>query len=142
MKALKTALVAASMIGLTGLAQADEVWSSEVGNIVFLSELETGEAILGAPVGEGMMVRMIFPGLAGNYDDRSMHDGIWISPGSFGTEACGISVVDPETGETSNYWGRAQIIFTSTGYPSDIILTAGVCFGEREEMLFGEALNQ
>ncbi|HBH90810.1 hypothetical protein [Ponticaulis sp.] len=141
MKAIKTALIAASAFGLAGAAHADEVWSSDEGNIVFLSELETGEAIIGAPVGN-TMIRMIFPGLAGNYDNRSMHDGVWISSSSFGTEPCSISVQDPETGETSAYWGRAQMIFTSTGYPSDIVLTAGVCFGDPEEMLFGEALNQ
>ena len=56
MKAIKTALIAASAFGLAGAAHADEVWSSDEGNIVFLSELETGEAIIGAPVGNTMRI--------------------------------------------------------------------------------------
>ncbi|MAI91897.1 hypothetical protein [Ponticaulis sp.] len=135
-------LVAATTLGLSGAAMADEVWSSERGNIVFLAELETGEAIIGAPVGDSM-IRMIFPGLAFNYENRGMHNGIWIADDMVGTlPECDFSIVDPQTGVSSSSWGRAEILFFEKGYPSDIILTAGTCFGEPEEMLSGTALNQ
>jgi len=51
---------------------ADEVWTSDMGQIVYEAE-EGGAAIFSFTNVDAYPARLIIPGLAGNYSDRSSH---------------------------------------------------------------------
>lgn len=126
MKRTITALALAA--GLAALpALADEVWSSEIGEIIY--EDDIGEyAVLSFP-GDGGEVRYLafIEGLGLNYDDRGRHDGYWTGPSGDGFVSCPVSITD-HTGESTDNWGRVEMIFLDTGFPSAFIAQRGACF--------------
>ena len=62
------------------MAVADEYWDTELGRIIYEADVE-GQAILSFPTDSGISLMAYFPGLAGNYEHRNVHHGIWIMPG-------------------------------------------------------------
>jgi len=126
-----TALVAAP-------AMADEVWSSDIGEIIYEDDLYNGQAVLSYPLpgdGENDVRGLAFvDDLALNYDDRGVHSGIWIEPGN-SQPGCATAVLDPTTNQPSNHWGRIEVIFLTQAFPSGFVVKRGDCFEEPWDVL-------
>lgn len=122
---MKKGLTLAAAFALaTTAATADEVWTSSIGDIVYLAEID-GTAIFTYPVQpEGSVGWLYFPGLAGNYDNRGQHLGYWIAPGE---GACPAKLTGVD-GTTSNNWGQLMIVFHSPGFPASWTMVSGNCF--------------
>ncbi len=122
-KSCPAALAIAALLPFT--AAADEVWTTPFGEVIY--EQDMGDvAILSYPAGEKMRGHAYFPGLGGNFDDRSVHWGYWIEPRE---GPCGATMTGPD-GVSSTAWGRAVIIWDESGFPSAFTGLGGECFGE------------
>ncbi|NQY98121.1 MAG: hypothetical protein HRT82_13280 [Henriciella sp.] len=96
----------------SGWAIADEVWSTEIGDVIYEIDLENGMAVLSYPTDmEEIRGRAYVSGLAGVYTGRTGYEGIWIEPA---TEAgtCDVEMVAPDSGEASNNWGRIRVVLS------------------------------
>jgi hypothetical protein len=133
-KLLASAALAAS--ALTGLANADETWSTEIGTVVYESDLPNGQAVWSYPVeGSEWRGRAFIVGLAGAFEDRTGYTGYWMEAGSDdGKSGCEVEVRDPETENTSDVWGRIKIAFVDDG---TWVALRGDCFEEPTDMLVG-----
>lgn len=105
-------------------ALADEVWDTPEGQVVYLEDAK-GLAIWQIASDQGEL-RLYFPGLAGNFDNRSMHEGFWID--SAGT-VCGSTLTGPD-GHAGTSWGRLIIVFDGPTFASNWTLLRGECFGD------------
>lgn len=139
MKRALTGLATAAVLFVSGTALADEVWTSDIGDIVYEDDVDT-YAVLSFP-GDGGEVRYLafIDGLAFNYDDRSRHDGYWTGPSGDGDVTCPVSITDAY-GETTDNWGRLEVLFVETGYPSAIVAQRGACFDTPKDMLVAKPL--
>lgn len=122
-------------------AWADEAWDTPEGPIVYLSD-EVDTAVFSFDASDGE-VRFYFPGLAGNYENRDVHNGYWVKvdsvPSDQGTlQTCGIGMVGLD-GFESDQWGTATVIFQTPSYPSDFVITAGACTEAHDRALPGLA---
>ncbi len=125
--------IAASVLALTSLVsalQADEVWSSGTGQIVYLAD-EYGSAILSYVDTDGTAGEMVFPGLAGNFTDRGVHDGYWVGASDLN---CAAGLGRPG-GVASLSWGRATIAFDNPGFPAAFTVLLGDCDGALDRSL-------
>jgi len=125
--------VAGAVALMASAVQADEVWTSELGDVIYEDEIE-GQAILSFPTENGARGRMYFPGLAGNFDDRSVHVGYWILPGPAEC-ASDMTALD---GWTSGDWGRVTIAFDGPAFPTSWTAIFGRCFDALEYPVRGE----
>ena len=82
----KPLLPALAALSLAAPALADEVWSSDYGQIVYLAD-EYGAAILSFTDYDGMTGELVFPGLAGNFTERDVHHGYWIGQSDWHCDA-------------------------------------------------------
>ncbi|MCT4559219.1 MAG: hypothetical protein N4A61_14310 [Pelagimonas sp.] len=123
MTAKHIALTVALGLGAT-MAQADESWMSDMGRLIYQSE-ENGAAIFSFTNVDAYPAELIIPGLAGNYDNRGVHEAYWIGQGA-GT--CPAFMARPGGQSTTN-WGRALISFDRPAFPTGFTLTLGDCFG-------------
>ncbi len=124
MKRICTALALTTILGAWP-ALADEVWSSDLGEIVY--EADSGEiAILSFSSPDYGNGQLFVIGLGGNYDNRGEHEGFWISDGN---GSCPAELTGPD-GQSSNNWGRVLIEFEEPGFPSAFDLELGNCFDE------------
>lgn len=124
--------------GLTsGAAQADEVWSTAIGDVVYEDEIGA-YTVLSYPTIDPEKRGLVFlQGLAGNYDNRSgQWNGYWVEENGKGDGACMVSIVDHTGVETDN-WGRIKLYFTETGFPSAWVAVRGSCFDEPSDALAG-----
>lgn len=119
---LKSLTAAALALTLAAPALADEVWSSDTGEIVYLAD-EYGAAILSFSDYGGLPGELIFPGLAGNFTDRGVHHGYWVGQSDM---QCAAALGRPG-GMTSLTWGRAVIAFDEMGFPSAFTVLLGDC---------------
>jgi len=126
-------LLATAVILAAAPALADEVWSSDYGEVIYENDIE-GQAILSMQLGGEGRGLMYFPGLAGNYDDRSTHHGYWIMPGGGPCEA-ELTGVD---GFSGGDWGRVVISFDKAAFPTSWTATFGQCFDDYSFSLRGE----
>lgn len=134
MKELMAGLAMTGAIG-SGLAAADEVWSTEIGDVIYEIDLENGMAVLSFPTGtEGVRGRAYLSGLAGVYTGRTGYEGIWVEPRTE-TGTCDVDMVTPDTGLASNNWGRVRVVFVDPDFPSTFVAMRGDCFDEPTEML-------
>jgi len=114
-------------------AMADETWDTEYGLVIY--EQDLGDvAILSYPVDKGRRGSVYFPGLAGNYDNRSVHEGYWIEDGP---GSCMVEIVGAD-GRRSNNWGRAIIAFDKPAFPTGWTALGGDCFGAPDMPLRGD----
>lgn len=126
-------------LALTGAAQADEIWTSEEGDIVYESEIEAGQmAVFKAP---GM--RMYISGLAGVFTDRGTYPGVWIMDAvPEGVEGCSVEIVRPGTDdETTAFWGQLEITFIDPDFPGTWIANMVQCFDGPGENLIGRPVT-
>ena len=80
-------------------------------------------------------MRLYFPGLAGNFDQRSVHDGYWIQ---YAGQGCGAVMTGPDGFEGPN-WGRLKLIFHSSGFRANWTMLTGVCFDEPSLVTHGRS---
>lgn len=130
---LRVCLAAVMAFGVAP-ALADEVWSSDIGDVVYDSEVD-GVAIFTFDATGGGKGELYFPGLAGNYDHRGTHKGYWIAPGG---DTC-LTELTGADGLKSKDWGQLTIVFHETGFPTGWTLMSGTCFGPLDSTLLGTA---
>lgn len=104
-------------------AVADEVWDTPLGPIIYESEAN-GAAIFSFFNVDGSRATLVIPGLAGNYDNRSLHDAFWIGQGS---QFCEAALSLPGQ-RPSAQWGKAQVIFDKPAFPTSLTVSLGYCF--------------
>lgn len=117
-------------------ALADEVWQTDHGEAVYLSE-QDGAAIFTFPHPDGGEATLWIPGLAGNYDNRAVHEAFWVgsAPGD-----CPVSMhLNLPEAVPSRHWGRAVIGFDVPAFPTSWTLTLSDCFGPPTHSLRGIA---
>ena len=131
-KALVSTVLALS---LASPVLADEVWSSDTGNIVYLAD-EYGAAILSFTDYDGMTGELVFPGLAGNFTERDVHHGYWIGQSDW---YCDAGLGRPG-GIASLTWGRAVIAFDEPGFPTEFTVLLSDCDGDFERSLRAEPI--
>lgn len=133
---LKTMIASLTGIATLGLvaAQADEVWSTDIGDVIYETDLSNGMAVLSYPTDGEVRGLAYVAGLAGEYTGRTGYDGIWMEPASE-DGLCDIEIAAPETGEISNNWGRIEVIFVDPDFPGSFVAIRGNCFDEPEAML-------
>jgi len=125
---IRTTLAALAL--LTTPAIADETWrhpagtliyEADMGHIAVLSFPTTAAPMPGGPADRAMV---FFPGLGGNFDNRSTHDGYWVMEGD---PVCTAILTAPD-GTASQSWGRAQITFDRAAFPTGFTMTIGTCW--------------
>lgn len=114
-------------------ALADETWTNPAGQLVY--EADMGHiAVLSFPIGATPLAQaggapraqVYFPGLGGNFDNRSVHDGYWAMPG---TPVCTASLTTPD-GTSTQTWGRARIVFDRAAFPTGFTMLIGSCLDD------------
>ena len=129
---LKYLLPAALFACSAPLAQADEIWDTPRGQMIYLSDvLDAAVFQLHAEEGEA---RYYFPGLAGDYSDRSVHHGYWISHEPL--DFCSSTLVGLD-GFAGTYFGRATIVFDGPAFPTGWTILDGACWEEPFNALKG-----
>lgn len=113
---------------------ADEMWQSEMGWIEYTAE-ENGAAIFTFTNLDAYGATLVIPGLAGNYDQRGVHEAFWIGEGAGDCEA----FLSLPGGEPSANWGRALISFDTPAYPTGFTMTLGYCFDPLSYSMRAEA---
>lgn len=106
-------------------AVADEVWTSDMGQIVYQTE-ENGAAHFSFTNVDAYPATLVIPGLAGNYSDRGVHDAYWIGEGA---GYCDAFLTIPGSDLPSTNWGRAVVSFDQPSFPTGFTMTLGDCFG-------------
>lgn len=101
---------------------ADEVWDSDFGAIVYQDE-QQGMAIFSFRNFDGYQATLVIPGLAGNFDNRGVHDAFWVGKGP---GSCLSSMSFGDMNGAS--WGQAKLIFDKPSYPTSFTLLMGECF--------------
>ena len=118
---------------LVAPALADEVWTSDMGQIVYEAE-EGGAAVFSFTNVDAYSAKLIIPGLAGNYSNRSSHDAFWIGQGAGECSAFMSHGTEP----ASSQWGRAQVVFDSPAYPTSVTVILGFCLDDPNIVIRGE----
>ena len=133
---LKKLIVGTVLVGaaMTGASHADEVWSTEIGDVIYETDLDNGMAVLSYPTDGDVRGLAYVAGLAGQYEGRTAYEGVWMEPPS-DAGTCDIEIAAPETGEISNNWGRVQVIFVDPDSPGTFVALRGDCFDEPDAML-------
>ncbi len=130
-KILFTAIAGLAMISS---ASADEVWTTEEGEITYEREIEANQVA----VFSGNGITMYIEGLAGVYTDRGAYSGIWVlDEAPSGEVGCPVAIVRPgTTNDTTAFWGQMEITFIDPDFPSIWIAQLGQCFdGMGETMI-------
>ena len=70
--------------------------------------------------------KMFLPGLAGQHTGRGSYNGVWIITGSDAAN-CDIAILNPQTGEFTQNWGRVRLSFLDPDYPGRWVATGGDC---------------
>ena len=127
---------------LAAPALADEVWTSEFGDIIY--ERDTGgfSAILSIPataLNDGAAAneraQVTIYGLTDNVDRYGIFEGYWTAPGE---PMCDAALMPPG-GKASRSWGRVQVVFDRPGFPSGFTMLIGTCFWDPVWSLRAEA---
>lgn len=119
-------LAALISLGLASGVSADEVWTTEEGEITYDRELEANQMA----VFSGNGITMYIDGLAGVYTDRGSYSGIWVlDEAPEGEVGCPVAIVRPGTTNSSTaFWGQMQITFIDPDFPSVWMAQLGTCF--------------
>jgi hypothetical protein len=125
--------ITALTIGLP--ATADEVWSTPRGEAYYAEEMD-GFAIFRLPWGE-IEATLYFEGLAGNYDNRDIHDGYWIAPGAGDCTAALVGIDD----QISTDWGRVTLVFDRPSFPTGWTAIFTTCFNDDPFTIRGDLLQ-
>jgi len=138
---LRTTLMAATALACASGALADEVWSTQIGDVVYERDLPTGEAVLSYPAADGEARGLAYvEGLAQTYQGRGAFEGVWIEDDLASDSACSVSISDPETDAPRNNWGRIELVFTEPDFPGGWVAIRGDCFNEPDSYLIGKPI--
>ncbi|MEO1101111.1 MAG: hypothetical protein AAFW65_04630 [Pseudomonadota bacterium] len=134
-----TATLFAAALTITATAAADEVWSTEIGDVVYEKDLPDGTAVLSYPL-DSTEIRGFgyIDGLAGVYQGRTSYSGVWVEPGSDEVMHCKYAIGNPETGALEWNWGRIEMIFVDPDFPGSWVIKRGTCFDELDQYLVGK----
>jgi hypothetical protein len=122
--------------------QADEAWSSPIGEVIYEADLATGQAVFSFPGEDGIRLIAVFDGLAGVAQGRGYYSGAWVDPEAGRSGPCPTAMVDPLSGEASHSWGQMDLIFTEPDYPAGWVALRGTCFGAATDYLIGTPLTR
>ena len=128
--------LAVCALGLS--AAADEVWKTEIGEVVYEADLDNGWAVLSYPIDEDLRGLAYFEDMAGAFTNRGAFSGVWIEPDHDGVAPCPVAIAYPDTGEASHNWGRVELIFTEPDFPGGWVALRGSCFETPENYLIGK----
>ncbi len=121
-------------------ANADEVWQTEIGKVIYADELNEYAVLHFPTMRENVFGIAYIKDLAGNYDNRDQpFEGYWVEPIAGASTACEVGIVD-ENGDTYQSWGRLKLIFTETAFPSGWVALRGDCFNEPTDALVGKPI--
>lgn len=129
-------LLAAALTCAPGLASADEYWITDMGEAYYSEEMQ-GFAIFRVPWGD-LEATFYFEGLAGNYDNRSLHEGYWIVPGMGDCPAALVGIDD----QVSTDWGRVTLAFDRPAYPTGWTATLTTCFGQDPFLIRADLIDE
>ncbi len=119
------AAAAAALVLFAPATQADEVWDSDSGELVYQAD-EFGAAIISFTHPDGTPAELVIPDLAGNVDERYTHEAYWIGESDM---QCSAALARP--GQFASLtWGRALVAFDNPSFPTSFTLTLGDCFWE------------
>ncbi len=122
---MRSLLAAAFLLSAAAPALADEAWTTEAGDIVYVEDI--GDiAHLAFTVSDGsnsLVLEIYLPGLGGNFDHRSTHDGYFLIAGG---EDCATEQTSPN-GWSSGSWGKIRVVFDKPGFPSGFDIYGGSC---------------
>ena len=121
-------------------AHADEVWSTDIGEVVYEADLPNGMAVLSYPTDSATRGRAFIAGLAGEFTGRTGYEGVWIEAEGE-ADLCDVAIAAPDTGEHSNNWGRVRVIFVDPNFPSTFVALRGDCFDDPSEMLVARPIT-
>jgi hypothetical protein len=121
-------VLAAALLLATPVA-ADEVWNSNWGQVVYLADVGS-TAVLTVPYSTDL-AHIYLPGMAGNFEQRGLHDGYWISADA---GPCDATMTGPD-GVSSTNWGRVTLIFDNPAYPSGFTALWGICMMDPQDSL-------
>lgn len=139
---LKSSLLLAAVIVFAGSALADEVWTSQIGDVIYERDLPTGEAVLSYPAADTQARGLAYiEGLAQTYEGRGAFEGVWIEDDLPPADACSVSISDPETGAARNNWGRLELVFTEPDVPGGWVAIRGDCFNQPDSYLVGKPVT-
>ena len=114
-------------------ALADEVWTTQEYDVVY--EEDRGRTAIWS-YGEGGT--LFIDGLAGVYTDRGSYTGYWTQPTS--SRRCDTFREDAN-GEPTYHWGRFEITFIDSDFPSRWYANFGLCDGDPVIHLDGEPVT-
>jgi hypothetical protein len=138
---MRKLIITAMLAGLCAtLAMADEVWSSNFGDIIYERDLDNGMAVLSYPLEDYEDQRgLIYVfGLAGQYEGRGRYDGIWIEPFEMSDpKLCEVAISNPETEDPEYKWGRVELIFANPDYPGTFVAQGADCFEDPIDVVIG-----
>jgi len=137
---MKKSLIAAiSVLATLGAANADEVWTSDIGSITYESEIDANDMAIFKTDGMTLYVA----GLAGVTEGRGTYPGIWVMDiAPEGSEGCPVAIVRPETEDiTTAFWGQLEITFEKPDFPSAWTAQIGTCFQEFDEQLIANPVS-
>ena len=124
-------LSALTALTIASKSVADEAWTTMSGDVIYLAD--HGDTAILQQFDHGDEVRFYFPGLGGNFNERSVHQGFWVSE----TGGCGATMMGPD-GFSGRLWGPATIVFHEPAFPSGWTVLNGLCFDEGQSYLEGE----
>lgn len=115
-------ICAALIVGVAPMsAIADETWQMQDGQAVY-QEDRGNTALINVPY-QGSRAMVYIDGLPNALNNRSNHGGYWIGPGQ---GPCSSTLTGPD-GYASRNWGRAQVIFDRSTFPSGFTLRTSSC---------------
>lgn len=128
---------------LAAPALADEVWTTEYGDIIYEQDTADFNAVFSVPaVAFNGLAKpeergeVTIYGLAGNVSDRyGLFEGYWTAPGE---PMCDTALL-ARGGKASRSWGRVQIVFDRPAFPSGFTMLFGTCFWDPVLTLRAEA---
>ncbi|MEM8740757.1 MAG: hypothetical protein AAGE13_04600 [Pseudomonadota bacterium] len=128
----------AVLLGLAGIsAQADETWTTDEGQLVWI---ETWGDLAGLEITNpnGTAVHIVVDSLGQNHDDRGVSTGIWYAVGNLGLADCPYSLHNPITRSEATSWGRIRLTFTHPRWDrADFVGLIGQCNDTPEERFDG-----
>ena len=120
-------LLAASLLASASVAVADEVWDSNVGRIVYTDEIGPTAVFSYHSENEPGVIYVL--GLAKVYQNRGLYEAYWAknkAKVACETERPGLN------GKMTRYWGRLQVKFIDSNFPSRWEGTWSYCNGKAE----------
>jgi hypothetical protein len=128
---MKSIALALALLAATP-ALADEIWSTQYGQIIYETDRDGYIGVLSipaqvmnldAPADARLTVHVL--GLAGNVTDRyGMFEGYWTG----GTAANCEPAIIGDNGKRTSDWGRIELYFDKPDFPSGFTMILGACF--------------